>query len=71
MITKKDERVRIAVYFGENSIKNYERLKNVSKHTGLKLSRVALMALNFGVTILEERLLEPNELIDKDKQKKK
>ena len=71
MITKKDERVRIAVYFGENSMKSYERLMNVSKHTGLKLSRVALMALNYGVTILEERLLEPKELIEKDRMKKK
>jgi hypothetical protein len=71
MTTKKDERVRVSIYFGANSKSNFERLKNLSKHTGLKLSRVAVMAVNFGVAILEERLLEPEELLDKDKQKKK
>lgn len=70
MTTKNYDRVRIAVYFKGN-MKSYERLENLTKHTGLKLSRVAMMAINYGVTALEEKLLEPEQLIDKDKAKKK
>jgi NAD-specific glutamate dehydrogenase len=71
MTNKTEERVRVSIYFGANSKPNFERLKNLSKHTGLKLSRVAVMAVNFGLTILEEKLLEPSELLEKDRLKKK
>jgi hypothetical protein len=59
------------MYFGKDNKKVYERLENVSKITGLSLSKVSSMALRFGVSELENRLIEPSQLIsDKGKGKK-
>lgn len=63
--------LRVAMYFGKDNKQVYERLENVSKITGLSLSKVSTMALRFGVSELEERLIEPSQLIPSDKGKKK
>jgi len=63
--------LRVAMYFGKDNKQVYERLENVSKITGLSLSKVSSMALRYGVRELEERLIEPSQLIPSDQGKKK
>ena len=71
IIKKRVSPLRVAMYFGKDNQQVYERLENVSKITGLSLSKVSSMALRFGVSELEERLIEPSQLLLSDKGKKK
>lgn len=71
MIKKRVYPQRVAMYFNKSNLKVYERIENVSKVTGLSISKVSAMALRFGVTELEERLIQPSELIQADKAPKK
>lgn len=70
MITKKNKPVRVQMYFTSlEARKVWERLENVSKRTGLSVSKVASMAVRFGITEVEDRFLEEHELEAKPKSK--
>lgn len=66
---KKSEAVKI--YFSdENGKKVFERIENISKRTGLSVSKVAGMAVRFGIVEVEDRILDAHELEPTTKAKK-
>jgi hypothetical protein len=60
---------RVAMYFRKDNLKVFERLENLSKVTGLSLSKVSGMALRYGVTELEDRLIETEQVKKIDRRK--
>ena len=61
----------IKIYFSDDAGKKvFERIENISKRTGLSVSKVAGMAVRFGITEVEDRILEPHEIESKSKTKK-
>jgi len=70
---KKKSLVSVHVYLSpegdEKQLLN--RLGNVSKVTGLSVSRVCVMALQKGLASVEERFLEPDNLVPSGVQKQK
>jgi hypothetical protein len=62
---------RVAMYFNKSNLQVYERLENISKVTGLSISKISGMALRYGVSELEERLIQPSEKISSGVGKKK
>lgn len=53
----------------EASKKVFERIENIAKRTGLSISKVAGMAIRFGITDVEDRFLEAHELTPKPTKK--
>lgn len=53
----------------EASEKLFERIENIAKRTGLSISKIAGMAIKFGITDVEDRLLEAHELAPKPSKK--
>lgn len=54
---------RVQLYFTDaNGKKTLSRIENISKRTGLSVSKVASMAVHFGITEVEDRLLEEKQL---------
>lgn len=71
MKTKRIYPKNLAVYFNKETLKTKQRLEAVSRSTGLSLSKVSSLALSYGIAKLEERLIEPSQLIEPGKGKKK
>lgn len=69
----KNKSLSLKVYFqpdDEESMKVYARVERLCNKTGLSVSALVGMIIRFGVTEVEERLLEPEDVADEPKKKK-